>query len=106
MKRGVLVCSLKSKVCFCPLVVSGMQGMVGPDMYGMSPSSYSQMGALRSAGHSQAMLLPAHPHYGMMMAAHGGHMAHPGMYGLPTAQSPPLHPGMDGLGHIQDIHAG
>ena len=92
-------------LCFnivCIFVSPGMQGMA--DMYGMSPSSYSQMGALRAAGHSQAMLLPAHPHYGMMMA-HGGHMGHPGMYGLPTAQSPPLHPGMDAMGHIQDIHA-
>lgn len=102
----------------------GMQSMVGTDMYGM-PHSYSQMGSLRDAvGHSQAMLLPAHPHYGMMMAAAhggggGGHMAphHPGMYGLSSAavagtagtgQSPPLHHGgiIDGLGHIQDIHAG
>lgn len=95
--------------------------MVGTDMYGM-PHSYSQMGSLRDpVGHSQAMLLPAHPHYTMMMAAHGGHMAphHPGMYGLSSAaaaaagtgtgQSPPLHHGggiIDGLGHIQDIHAG
>ena len=93
---------------FVLYIVPGMQGMVGADMYGMSPSSYAQMGALRSSGHSQAMLIPGHPHYGMMMAHAGAHMGHPGMYGLPTAQSPPLHPGMDGGGmaHIQDIHAG
>jgi len=95
----------------CCIYVSGMQGMIGADMYGMSPSSYAPMGALRSSGHSQPMLIPGHPHYGMMMAHAGAHLGHhPGMYGLPTAQSPPLHPGMHdgggGMNHIQDIHAG
>ena len=43
-------------------------------------------------------------HHAAATAAH-----HPGMYGLPPGppiQSPgSLHPGMDSLGHIQDIHA-
>lgn len=82
---------------------AGMQGMPG-DMYGSSPnSSYGQMPQLRPPVHSQAMLIPGHPH--AMMMAHGS-MGHPGM-GLPTAQSPPLHTsGMDSMSHIQDIHAG
>ena len=73
-------------------------------MYGAN-GSYSQMAQLRPPGvHSQAMLIPGHPHH--MMMAHGG-MGHHAM-GLPSPQSPPLHGGMDGLsaGHIQDIHAG
>ena len=82
-----------------------MGGMPG-DMYGGSPnSSYTQMGQLRPPVHSQAMLIPGHPHHAMMMA-HGPHMGH-AMGGIPSAQSPPLHAGsMDGMGHIQDIHAG
>ncbi|ELT94054.1 hypothetical protein CAPTEDRAFT_227932 [Capitella teleta] len=81
-----------------------MQGM--HDMYGASPNSgsYGQM-QLRPPVHSQAMLIPGHPH--AMMMAHGGHMAaHPGMHGLSGAQSPPLHGSMDAMAHIQDIHAG
>ena len=80
-----------------------MQGMGPGDMYGASPNSaYSPQ--LRPPVHSQAMLIPGHPHH--MMMAHGGHMGHPSM-GLPSAtQSPPLHGAMDGMGHIQDIHAG
>lgn len=82
----------------------GMQGMHG-DMYGASPnSSYSHMSQIRPPVHSQAMLIPGHPH--AMMMAHGGHMGHMGHPGIPTTQSPPLHGGMDGMGHIQDIHAG
>ena len=84
---------------------SGM-GMPG-DMYGSptNSSSYSQMPQLRPPVHSQAMLIPGHPHH--MMMAHGGHMGHHGMHSM-AAQSPPLHAGMDtmGSGHIQDIHAG
>ena len=71
-------------------------------MYG-SNGSYSQMSHLRPPVNSQAMLIPGHPHH--MMMAHGGMGHH---MGLPGAQSPPLHGGMDGLSaaHIQDIHAG
>ncbi|CAH1791556.1 unnamed protein product [Owenia fusiformis] len=78
-------------------------GMGMGDMYGGSPSStsYSQMSQIRPPVHSQAMLIPGHPHH--MMMAHGGPMH--GMHGL-QAQSPPLHAGMDGMSHIQDIHAG
>ena len=87
-----------SLLCLC----AGLQGMPG-DMYG-SPavtSSYTQM--QRPPVHSQAMLIPGHPHH--MMMAHTS-MGHHGM-GLPSAQSPPLHAGMDSMaGHIQDIHAG
>ena len=87
------------------LCAAGIQGMPGADMYGASPGSspYSQLPQLRTPVHSQAMLIPGHPHH-MMMAAHGGHIGHPGM---PT-QSPPLHAGMEAMGHasIQDIHAG
>ena len=81
--------------------------MPGADMYSTCPSttSYSQMSPLRPPVHSQAMLIPGHPHH--MMMAHGAPMGHHGM-GFQTAQSPPLHGGMEGLGagHIQDIHAG
>ena len=88
-------------MCIC---VSAMQGM--QDMYGASPNSgsYGQMPQLRPPVHSQAMLIPGHPH--AMMMAHGGHMGHAGMHGLPTTQSPPLHGSMDAMAHIQDIHAG
>ncbi|XP_076359827.1 homeobox protein Meis1-like isoform X1 [Tachypleus tridentatus] len=56
---------------------------------------YSQMSQLRSPVHSQAMLLPGHPH--AMMMAHTP-MGHPG---LPPQGSP-----YDGSGqHIMDIHA-
>ncbi|KAK2182560.1 hypothetical protein NP493_348g01029 [Ridgeia piscesae] len=83
----------------------GLQGMPGADMYCASPGgSYSQMSQLRAPVHSQAMLIPGHPHH--MMMAHGGPLGHPGMAGLPTTQSPPLHSSMDAMGHIQDIHAG
>ncbi|BFZ12329.1 hypothetical protein BsWGS_15368 [Bradybaena similaris] len=79
----------------------GMQGMHRPDMYGAPPSSYAQMAQFSSPVHSQAMLIPGHPHH--MMMGHGSHgMSH---HGMATAQSPPLH--MEGMGsHIQDIHAG
>ncbi|KAK7104493.1 homeobox protein Meis1-like isoform X1 [Littorina saxatilis] len=72
------------------------------DMYGTPPSSYSQMSQFSPPVHSQAMLIPGHPHHMMM-----GHNAM-GAHGMATAQSPPLHhPSMDGMGgHIQDIHAG
>ena len=93
-----------TNLVFFSVYSAGMQGMPGADMYGASPNSYSQMPQLRPPVHSQAMLIPGHPH--AMMMAHGGHMGHPGMHGLPTAQSPPLHGGMDTMGHIQDIHAG
>uniref|UniRef100_A0A2L2XXB5 Homothorax 1 n=1 Tax=Parasteatoda tepidariorum TaxID=114398 RepID=A0A2L2XXB5_PARTP len=56
---------------------------------------YSQMSQLRSPVHSQAMLLPGHPH--AMMMAHGP-MGHPG---LPPQGSPYDASG----GHIMDIHA-
>lgn len=76
---------------------------MGGDMYGppSSSGSYSPMSQLRPPVHSQAMLIPGHPHH--MMMGHGAPM-HPGMHGM-QAQSPPLHSGMD-MGHIQDIHAG
>lgn len=80
------------------LLHSGMQGM-GSDMYGASPNS--GYGHVRPPVHSQAMLIPGHPHH-MMMAHSGAHMGH---MGIPTTQSPPLHGSMD-MGHIQDIHAG
>lgn len=86
------------------LLHGGMQGM-GGDMYGASPNSGYGPHGVRPPVHSQAMLIPGHPHH-MMMAAHSGHMGHMGA-GLPGAQSPPLHAAMDaGMGHIQDIHAG
>lgn len=56
---------------------------------------YGQMSQLRSPVHSQAMLLPGHPH--AMMMAHGP-MGHPG---LPPQGSPYDASG----GHIMDIHA-
>ncbi|XP_054712307.1 homeobox protein Meis2-like isoform X2 [Uloborus diversus] len=56
---------------------------------------YTQMSQLRSPVHSQAMLLPGHPH--AMMMAHGP-MGHPG---LPPQGSPYDASG----GHIMDIHA-
>ena len=100
---------------FC---VPGMQGM-GGDMYCASPNSgYSPHAGVRPPVHSQAMLIPGHPHHMMMAhgaaaaaaAAGGGHMGHMGGSGLggPT-QSPPLHmdgPAGAGMPHIQDIHAG
>ncbi|KAL5008496.1 hypothetical protein ScPMuIL_014077 [Solemya velum] len=53
----------------------GVQGMhSGADMYGTPPvsSSYSQMSSqLRPPLHSQAMLIPGHPHH--MMMGHGTH---------------------------------
>ncbi|BFZ07901.1 hypothetical protein BsWGS_10939 [Bradybaena similaris] len=79
----------------------GMQSMHRPDMYGTPPSSYAQMAQFSPPVHSQAMLIPGHPHH--MMMGHGN----PGMahHGMASAQSPPLH--MEGMGaHIQDIHAG
>ncbi|GFY10873.1 uncharacterized protein TNCV_1123951 [Trichonephila clavipes] len=57
---------------------------------------YTQMSQLRSPVHSQAMLLPGHPHAAMMMAH--GPMGHPG---LPPQGSPYDASG----GHIMDIHA-
>ena len=81
---------------------TGMSGMA--DLYGMSPSTYSQMGALRGTpGHPQSMLLPTHSPYGMMM---GAAMPHPSIYPIPGSQSSPHHTGIDVMNHIQDIHAG
>lgn len=80
----------------------GMQTMHRSDMYGSPPSSYTaQMAQFSPPVHSQAMLIPGHPHH--MMVGHGNPaMAH---HGMTAAQSPPLH--MEGMGaHIQDIHAG
>ncbi|XP_074640050.1 homeobox protein Meis1-like isoform X2 [Tubulanus polymorphus] len=84
----------------------GLQGMPGAEMYGAPPTnSYSQMQQLRPPVHSQAMLIPGHPHH--MMMAHGGHMGHHGHMGLQSTQSPPLHHGVDTMGQsLQDIHAG
>lgn len=59
--------------------------------------AYSPMNSqLRSPVHSQAMLLPGHPHAAMMMAHPS--MGHPG---LPPQSSPYDASG----GHIMDIHA-
>ncbi|PVD26639.1 hypothetical protein C0Q70_14317 [Pomacea canaliculata] len=76
--------------------------MYRADMYGTPPSSYSQMSQFSPPVHSQAMLIPGHPHH--MMMGHNPMGAH----GMAAAQSPPLHHGsMDAMGgHIQDIHAG
>lgn len=87
----------------------GVQGMHGGDMYGAPPvtgsSSYSQMSQLRGPVHSQAMLIPGHPHH--MMMGHGAPGMSPHGMSMGSAQSPPLHGSMDGMGgHIQDIHAG
>ena len=87
----------------------GVHGMQGTDMYGAPPvtgsSSYSQMSQLRPPVHSQAMLIPGHPHH--MMMAHGPPGMSPHGMGMGSTQSPPLHGSMDGMGgHIQDIHAG
>lgn len=80
---------------------AGMQGC-GDASMGMSGhmsgmGGYSPMNpSLRSPVHSQAMLLPGHPHAAMMMAH--GPMGHPG---IPSQGSP-----YDGSGqHIMDIHA-
>ncbi|XP_064621835.1 homeobox protein Meis1-like isoform X2 [Lineus longissimus] len=84
----------------------GLQGMPGADMYGAPPVTNSyNMQQLRPPVHSQAMLIPGHPHH--MMMAHGGpHMGHHGM-SLQSTQSPPLHHGVDSMGQpLQDIHAG
>ena len=97
-----------SKVA-CPFKLSFIKyafrlflGLQGMDMYGANPNSgYSHM---RPPVNSNAMLIPGHPHH--MMMAHGG-MGHHGMPSIQSAQSPPLHGGMDSMGsHIQDIHAG
>jgi homeobox protein Meis1/homeobox protein Meis2 len=79
--------------------------MSGADMYGAPPVTNSyNMQQLRPPVHSQAMLIPGHPHH--MMMAHGGHMSHHGMP-LQSTQSPPLHHGVDSMGQpLQDIHAG
>ena len=92
--------------------VAGLQDLSGSaDLYGTSPGGAASYGGGHLRGPplpSQAMLLPGHPHAAMMMA-HGGHMAahHPGMYGLPAAMQGPtaLHPAVDAMGHVQDIHA-
>lgn len=88
----------------------GVQAMHGADMYGPPPGSvsgsYGQMSQLRPPVHSQAMLIPGHPHH-MMMGHSGAGITHHGMP-LQSAQSPPLHGGgsMDVMGtQIQDIHA-
>ncbi|XP_013382018.1 homeobox protein Meis1 [Lingula anatina] len=80
----------------------GLQAMPG-DMYGMPPasSSYSNMSQLRPPVHSQAMLIPGHPHH--MMMGHGGHLGPPSML---DPQNPQLHGGLESMAHIQDIHAG
>lgn len=71
----------------------GMQGSV--DGSGMGMSGYNPA-SLRSPVHSNAMLLPGHPHAAMMMAHPS--MGHPG---LPPQSSP-----YDATsGHIMDIHA-
>ncbi|XP_063427666.1 homeobox protein Meis1-like isoform X2 [Mytilus trossulus] len=85
----------------------GVQGMHSSDMFGSTAvtgsSSYSQMSQLRPPVHSQAMLIPGHPHH--MMMGHGAHGMSPMSMG--SAQSPPLHGSLDSMGaHIQDIHAG
>ncbi|XP_063427047.1 uncharacterized protein LOC134710602 [Mytilus trossulus] len=85
----------------------GVQGMHSSDMFGRTAvtgsSSYSQMSQLRPPVHSQAMLIPGHPHH--MMMGHGAHGMSPMVMG--SAQSPPLHGSLDSMGaHIQDIHAG
>lgn len=72
--------------------LSCSEGMGMGHMGGMG--GYSQMSQLRSPVHSQAMLLPGHPH--AMMMAHGP--MHPG---LPPQGSPYDASG----GHIMDIHA-
>ncbi|XP_060069945.1 homeobox protein Meis1-like [Ylistrum balloti] len=87
----------------------GVQGMHGGDMYGAPPvtgsSSYSQMSQLRPPVHSQAMLIPGHPHH--MMMGHGAPGMSPHGMSMGSAQSPPLHSSMESMGgHIQDIHAG
>ncbi|XP_023225218.1 homeobox protein Meis1-like isoform X3 [Centruroides vittatus] len=70
-------------------------GSIGMGHMG-SMGGYSQMSQLRSPVHSQAMLLPGHPHAAMMMTH--GPMGHPG---IPPQGSP-----YDGSGqHIMDIHA-
>ncbi|XP_046343410.1 homeobox protein Meis1-like isoform X1 [Haliotis rufescens] len=82
----------------------GVQGMHRTDMYAPPVSgSYAQMSQFSPPVHSQAMLIPGHPHH--MMMGHGATgMAH---HGMSATQSPPLHASMDGMGqHIQDIHAG
>ncbi|XP_071162346.1 homeobox protein Meis2-like [Mytilus edulis] len=85
----------------------GVQGMHSSDMFGSTAvsgsSSYSQMSQLRPPVHSQAMLIPGHPHH--MMMGHGADGMSPMSMG--SAQSPPLHGSLDSMGaHIQDIHAG
>ncbi|XP_041352627.1 homeobox protein Meis1-like isoform X2 [Gigantopelta aegis] len=81
-------------------------GMHRTDMYGAVPpvsGSYAQMSQFSPPVHSQAMLIPGHPHHMMMGHAATG-MGH---HGMSATQSPPLHASMDGMGqHIQDIHAG
>lgn len=87
-------------------MIVGMQNVPGSaDMFCDSPTSpYPPIGHLRPPQlHAQTMFLPGHPHHTMMMA-HGGHFG--GHAGLGPGPSPPLHPGMDNLGHIQNIHAG
>ncbi|XP_050404557.1 homeobox protein Meis1 isoform X1 [Patella vulgata] len=80
----------------------GVQGMHRSDMYGGPPSSsYGNMSQFSPPVHSQAMLIPGHPHHMMM-----GHAAAGMGHGMSAATSPPLHAGMDMGGHIQDIHAG
>jgi hypothetical protein len=66
----------------------------------MSMGAYSPMSAsqLRSPVHSQAMLLPGHPHAAMMMAHQG--MGHPGL----APQSSP-YDASGGQMAIMDIHA-
>lgn len=80
-----------------------MQNLGGEGAMGMGAVGgvgYSQMSQLRSPVHSQAMLIPGHPHAAMMMA-HAG----PGMHaGLATSQNSPIY---DGTGQpVMDIHAG
>jgi hypothetical protein len=57
------------------------------------------MSQLRPPVHSQAMLIPGHPHH--MMMGHSAHGMSPMSMG--SAQSPPLHGSLDSMGaHIQD----
>ena len=112
-----------------------MTDMSAADFYGAASHSASyaaQMGHHLRGGpggglgggmhHPHSMLLPP-SHHAMMMAHggggggggmggmehHHGGGGHPGLYGLPTAQSPPvgvhMGGGMDVMGHVQDIHA-
>lgn len=88
---------------YSPDMAYGMAPPGPPGMYGdpsMSPSAYSYG---RGPVHSQAMLIPGHPHAHMMM--HGSHMgSHPMSHSAGPSPGPLGHDAMNA--HIQDIHAG